>query len=47
MTMNMKVYVKFLLIMLMKQKMILFSKHKKKQNQTFFGNFDLKFQPRT
>ena len=44
--MNMKVYVIFLLNMLMRQKMNLFYKHEPKDKLNFFSSENLKFQPR-
>ena len=43
---NMKVYVTFLLNILMKQKMNLFHKHEYQKKIIFFSNNKLKFQPR-
>ena len=45
--MSMKVYIKFLLHMLMKTKMNLFSKHEHENNFKFFSHNKLKFQPRS
>ena len=45
--MNMKVYVKFLLNMLMKIKMNLFHKHEHRIKKKLSSHSELKFQPRT